>query len=144
MLKKIFIVALAILVMGGANVALAENSMGGSEKTHTKTEKTIDLPCVQSAVAVRESAIQKAFTAYSGSVSTALTARATALNTAWGMTVGTERRAARKSAWEAYRTSVQSARTTMKTAKKSAWEAFKTASKACKVEVVESEESDMI
>lgn len=137
MFKKVFVIVLAILVMGGASVAQAETGMGNRERN-------LDLPCVQSAVAVRESAIQKAFTAYSGSVSTALTTRATALNSAWGMTVGTERRAARKSAWEAYRISVQSARTTMRTAKKSAWEAFKTASKACKVEVVESEENDMI
>ena len=137
MLKKVFVIVLAIFVMGGSSVAQAETGM-------VNRERNLDLPCVQSAVAVRESAIQKAFTAYSGNVSTALTTRATALNSAWGMTVGTERRAARKSAWEAYRTSVQSARTTMRTAKKSAWEAFKTSSKACKVEVVESEENDMI
>ena len=140
MLKKIFIIALAFIVMSGANVALAENGGGFNGGSN----KTLDLPCVQSAVAIRESSIQKAFTAYAGSVTTALTTRASALNSAWGMTVGTERRAARKSAWEVYRTSIQSARTTMKTAKKSAWEAFKTASKACKVEVVESEEGDLI
>lgn len=135
--KNIIITALAFLVLGGANMVYAENGMGNRERN-------LDLPCIQSAVAAREASIQKAFTAYTGSVSTALTARASALHTAWGMTVGTERRAARKSAWEAYRTAHQSARKTMTTEKKTAWEAFKTASKACKVEVVESEANDLI
>lgn len=136
-MKKILVLTLALLILGGANMAYAQNRTAAPERT-------LNLACVQSDVAIREGAIQKAFMTFSGSISSALSARATALNTAWGMTVGTERRAARKTAWEAYRTASNEARTAFKTSKKSAWDTFKTASKNCKVEVVESELNDNI
>lgn len=127
---------LAIMVIG-VKPALAETRTGNQEHQY-------DLPCVQSAVATREAAIQKAFTTYANSITLALTNRASALNTAWGITDGPQRRAARKSAWETYRSANQSARTTMKSSKKAAWETFRTASKNCKVPVAETEENDMI
>lgn len=134
-MKKIFISILGILALVSGSSAYAQDQV-------TNRERKLDLPCVQSAVAVRETAIQNAFKTFSASIGTALSNRGTSLNTAWGMTNGPERRAARKTAWETYRKASNEARATFKSSKKSAWEAFKTASKACKVEVVESEEND--
>lgn len=136
-MKKYIAFALLAIMIVGIKPALAETRTGNSERQY-------DLPCVQSAVATREAAIQKAFGAYSSSIALALTDRASALNTAWGITDGPERRATRKSAWEAYRSANQSARATMKSSKKAAWETFRTASKNCKVPVAETEENDMI
>jgi len=136
-MKKLAIATLAFAMLATAAPAFAENRGEG-----TKHEKQYDLPCVQSAVATRESAIQKSWTTFAGAVSSALSARASALNSAWGVTDGPARRTARKAAWETYRTANKSAREAFRREKKAAWESFKSASASCKAPVVEAEASD--
>lgn len=141
-MKKLMVATLAFALLATAAPVFAENQSGSMKRE--RTEKQYDLPCVQSAVATREAAIQKSWTNYTSAISSALSARASALNTAWGNSDGPARRTARKAAWENYRTANKSAREAFRSDKKSAWESFKTASAACKVPLVETEESDQL
>ena len=97
----------------------------------------INLACIQTAVDAREQSIGAAFSAFSTTESAALTARASALHTAWAITDATARRAARSAAWSTYTTANRSAFSTLRAARKAAWSAFATASKACHTAVVE-------
>ena len=102
-------------------------------------KETLNISCVQVAVDAREGTIDQAFATYSGKMTTALTARKTALHNAWGITDATARKSARDAAWTAYKTAAKAAHTELKTTKQKAWSDFKTASKACHVPVVESQ-----
>ena len=88
--------------------------------------------CVAPAIAIRESAIQSAFSTFSTAMSGALTARASDLAAAWQATDKTSRNKAIKAAWSKFRTSSRTARQAHNTAVKSAWSAFERARKACK------------
>ncbi len=123
----------ALLVASFALPAFAQTSAG----TPTASAPKMDLACVQNAVDVREGAIGDAFSSFTTSENTALSARKSALHDAWGMTDGKSRRAARDKAWSDYHIANKAAFAALRTAKKSAWSAFETASKACKVPVVE-------
>lgn len=136
-MKRLAIATLTFAILATTTPVFAETQGMNREKQY-------DLPCVQSAVATRESAIQKYWTNYTSAVSSALSARASALNTAWGNSDGPARRTARKAAWETYRTANKSVREAFRRDKKSAWESFKTASAACKVPTVETEEADQL
>jgi len=138
-MKKIIILSLCVLLLG-SSVAFAQTTNTTTKQKNTTA--TLNLPCIQTAVSNRETAIAGSFSTFSSSVSADLSARASALSTAWGLTDGKARKAARKAAWDAYKNASEKARTTFKASKQTAWDAFKTASAACKVPVVESAAND--
>ncbi len=141
-MKKTIVLGLsvALLAMSGSITYAQIKSVGA--KAFANQNASMNLPCVQTAVGVRETAIQASFTKFTSSTLTAMQTRATALNTAWGMTVGAERRAARKAAWDAYKSTNDAARATFKTEKQVAWDTFNKASAVCGVEVVETPSQD--
>lgn len=168
-MKKILVLSLGfMLVFGGFSFASAQgnpnnnyidclttpcplppdqsnqNPVTNQQPVTTSVNNTLDLACVQTAVAIRETSMVSAFNTFSASMSTALSTRAASLNTAWGLTDAKARREARSAAWKAFSASSKTAKTTFKTSKKSAWNTFKTATKACKVPLAESEGSDLI
>ncbi|MEK7588959.1 MAG: hypothetical protein AAB438_04055 [Patescibacteria group bacterium] len=132
---------LAIAVLFSTSFAFAQDgtSNTGTTTPVATTTSVNNMQCIQTAVATREAAVIAAWTTFSSATSTALSARATALNTAWGMTDAKARRTARNTAWSTYKTDAKKAGYDLKMAKRTAWEAFKTASKGCKTPVVESE-----
>jgi hypothetical protein len=89
----------------------------------------VNLTCMQTAVDAREDAIAEAFTTFNDDVSEALTARKTALHTAWGLTERAARNAAIKSAWTAWKAAHKDALADLKTDRKAAWNTFKTTAK---------------
>jgi len=169
-MKKILVLSLGfMLAFGGFSFTFAQDSLANTgtttvncittpcpeatttaftpttiATTTSANSNTLNLQCVQTAVATREASMVNAFNAFSTSMSTALSTRATALNTAWGLTDAKARRETRSAAWKAFSVSSKTAKTTFKTSKKSAWNTFKTATKECKVPLAESEGSDLI
>lgn len=125
------------LVIAGSMLAgLAAVPAFADNTTSTAGSSVISanaLQCAQAAISKRESAVSAAWSAFSGSVTSALSARSSALNTAWGNTDRKERRTAINAAWKAFNSSVKDARKTLRASEKSAWSAFRSDSKNCKV-----------
>lgn len=138
MLKKI---AFSILGLA-AVVAIPAFAETGGASTSTRSSSQINLACVQTAVGAREQAISAAFATFSTAESAALSARAAALQTAWGITESKVRRSAIKAAWSTFKTANKNAFKALRTSRKSAWATFKTASKACRAPVEESAEAE--
>jgi hypothetical protein len=131
MFKKFFssmMVSVSMLALSAAP-AFAETT---ATVTAAPVRKTVDLACMVAAVDAREVALQTAFTTFGTAQTAALTTRASALHTAWGMTDAKARRTALKTAWNTYRTSHRAAVSAHRTAHNSAWSAFRTAAKTCK------------
>ncbi len=112
-------------------------TLGAFAATAAAATKAMDLPCVQKAVDVRESATQAAFAAFSSAQTKALTDRAAALHNSWGQENASARRSARTASWNVYKAANKDAMDTLHAAKRAAWTAFGSASLACGVEVVE-------
>jgi hypothetical protein len=88
----------------------------------------------------RETSVTTAWTTFTTKVTTALSARKTALIDAWNMTDAKARNQAIDSAWKAWKTEKKSATEQLKRDRKAAWETFKTTAKSsCKVEVPKAE-----
>jgi hypothetical protein len=125
--------------MGAGKVSVSDLSMTKREGAMMK--KAIDGACVASAVGVREDALITAHAAHSTAVTTALTARKTALMAAWNLTDVKARRTAREAAWATFRTARKASNATLKTSVTTAYTAFNTAAKACGVH--EKEQAEM-
>ncbi len=127
-MKKLLVGSLTGAILLGAAVlpAFAE-----STSTASSTPRTVNTACVQTAVLKRESAVASAFDAFSTAVKSALTARSSALNTAWGKTDRKEIRTEVNAAWKTYRASLKSAKQTHNKAVRAAWSGFKTDAKTC-------------
>ncbi len=122
MFKKILGLALVANMLTVALPALAANG---------------STACVGSAVSIREAAIDSAMTGFNQSVTTAYSARAVALQTAYGKNLGNGTlRTDIKVTWVAFTLAMQNARTAWRTARNSAWSGFRTAVKACKITTV--------
>lgn len=92
-----------------------------TKKTEMKTAKvTVDGACVATLIGTREEAVMAAFATASSSWTTARTALASALATAWT----NKDAAARKTAWATYDKTLKSVNTTRKTAVRAAWSTF--------------------
>jgi hypothetical protein len=122
---------MASLIMGAvAFTPFAAHAETGG----TKTKKTVDLTCMQTAVGTREDAIIKAFEGFTTDTTDALKARKSALNDGWAMADGPARKAAIKKAWMDWKSAKKEAHTDLKSARKTAWDTFKTTAKTtCKV-----------
>lgn len=93
--------------------------------------KNIDIACMATAVAARESAMQTAMATYSAAITTAFTARASGLAAAWLLAGKTARDAAIKAAWKTFGTAKNTAANAFRSSKKNAWNTFGIAQKAC-------------
>jgi hypothetical protein len=131
-MKYIFGMSMAMMIMVVGVVSVRAESSTGQ----------VDIACMQQAVATREASIADAFGVFSQGVTSALTARASALATVWSQQEHTARVTLRKEAWRGYKNTMKSLRTSFKTAKKSAWTTFKSATKSCKGTVEETEKLD--
>ena len=135
--KKII---LTITVIGLA--AIFATTVFAQNGAHVGAKSTINNVCVQAAVDIREQAMGDAWTTFSSSVASALSARKTALHGAWGLADGSARRTARAAAWEAFNNANKSAHSALKAVRKNIWSVFKNSSNACGVLVVEAPARD--
>lgn len=94
---------------------------------------TVDPVCVQNAVTKRENAIIAGVDAFSTTVKSALQTRRDSLVNAWSITDKNQRRAAIKTAWDAFRGTWKSASTALRNARKAAWAQYRTDAKACHI-----------
>ena len=90
-----------------------------------------DVACIQNAVSVRESSIMNAVTTAQSVHTQALNTRASALQSAWGITDKTARKEAVKSAWSTYKTTMETNHQTRKSAHQTIKETFKQSKQAC-------------
>ncbi len=123
MLKNV-ITSTVLFLFAFVNISFAQDV--------TTTSQTDNTNCVASAIAVRETAIQTAFTNFSSSMSSAFTKRASDLATGSVLTDRIARNSAIKNAGQSFRNSSISAKKTYNTARQSAWQQFSTARKSCK------------
>ncbi|KKS23691.1 MAG: hypothetical protein UU83_C0043G0008 [Candidatus Jorgensenbacteria bacterium GW2011_GWF2_41_8] len=136
----VFLTVLAAMGLGMFGFASAD------EATPTPTISVTPRPglaCMQTAVAKRDGAIITAFGKFSSGITTALTVRKDALVAAWGINNVKDRRAAIRAAWNAFRTSNQSARTTLKSERNSAWKQFRVDAKGCRINNIGAEGEKM-
>lgn len=123
---KKFILSLFLFSLFIVPVASAEDGRSGNV-----AKKNVDVACVASAVGVREDAIMSAWDKFDDAVTAVLTARKSALVSAWALTDVKERRKAIKDAWATAKKSRREAAKTYASERKSAWVAFKNTVKAC-------------
>ena len=100
-------------------------------KEENKEGKTADIACVQTAVDARESAIDTAWGTFTKSMTSAYAARKSALHYAWSLTDAKARKDAIRGAWKAFKKATKAARKQWMSDRKAAWEVFKTAKKSC-------------
>lgn len=122
MLKIIKNIILSSSILALALPALAETSAKPAE---------LQVSCIQAAVEKRDTSLIAAFDAYANAAKTALSARTSALKTAWAISAAKDRRAAIKQGWKKYSDSLTAARRTFSAAKKTAWQQFNAERKAC-------------
>lgn len=99
--------------------------------SHTPAPK-VDPACMQTAIGKRDDAIISALDTYYNAAKSALTARKSALQAAWGMTDKKARRDAQRKAWSDYRAATKDSRKTFRNAQRDAWKQFNTDAKACR------------
>ncbi len=117
---------------------------GEMQKDSSVAAKPVDLACVQTAVAKRETALSAGLDAYYTAVKAALDARKTALNAAWGTADATARKTAVQAAWTTFKAASTTQRRTIATTRKNAWTLFKAERSVCggQDEVREGEKMD--
>ncbi len=137
MMPNVLLIALISL---GAMVALFAMPQVSEASSHTNATSTqmrkakVDAVCMQTAVGVREDAIQSAWTTFSSSTLAALSVRKSALNAAWGLTDLKAQKTSIIKAWKDWKKSSKDAHMTLKKDRKAAWETFKkTAKNTCKI-----------
>ncbi len=91
------------------------------------------LDCARAAVSARESAIASAQTAFGSCTATTLSARKTALESAWSIAESRERNKAANDAWNKFIQDQKACRENHKKTVKAAWDGFKSAIKDCKI-----------
>lgn len=102
-------------------------------KTNDKAEKPLNVQCIQNALEKRDAAIITAHGTYNASIVAALTARKDGLKSAWAKVTRDERREARKTVWDTFRTSHKSAHEGLRTIRKVSWSTFDADMNACGV-----------
>lgn len=96
------------------------------------TTSAAAIACVGAAVGARETALGGSVSTYSQSVVSAYSARATSLQQAYMLTTGSAVKAAVKSSWSTFTSTIRSARSAWSTGRSDAWKTFRTAAAACK------------
>ena len=123
------------LLMGATMLAIGAPALAKSIPNVT---------CMQTAIAVRETAIQKAFATYMQTVSDAYSKRATGLAAAWALTDTNARKQGIKSAWVSFRNTKQTAKKMYVKSRNALWITFKGAAKACHMETGEDTGSESL
>ena len=121
-----------------AREGMAEKHAREATTTNDGTKKMragkVDATCMQTAVATREGALISAWEGFSADITTALTARKTALNDAWGKTDATSQREALVKSWQDWKKASKDAHMELQKDRKAAWETFKkTTKESCKI-----------
>ncbi|MDP2788727.1 MAG: hypothetical protein Q8O46_01570 [bacterium] len=116
------------LSLAFAPIAFAER---GSEDARVRTNSSVNITCVGTAVGVREDAIMSAWSKFDDAVTAVLTARKTALVAAWSLTDTSTRKNAVKAAWATAKKDRKAVANTHKSERRAAWTSFKTAARAC-------------
>lgn len=127
MTRTFSIAALTLFVAAG--LAFAETNSNNS----VRPSQTLNVSCIQNAVEKRDSAIITAHSAFSTSITSALTARKDALKLSWAKPTREERSSSRKAAYDTFRSAQKSAHSTLRTVRISSWNTFNTEMKACGV-----------
>ncbi len=96
--------------------------------------RVVDAACMQAATEKRDSMISGAVDFYGTTVKSALTARTSALKTAWGVADAKNRREALRLAWEKFKGTWRTALGGLRDAKNSAWKQFYADRKVCGAE----------
>lgn len=134
--KFINTVAALSLIVGIAAPALAQSPSPipsrAPEVSPRVTPKTVDLACMKTAVEKRDNAVIAALDIFHAGVKQSLTTRRDALKAAWDKSGKNERKAAIRAAWAAFDGTWKKARSGMEAAKKSAWNAYRTEANACR------------
>lgn len=98
-----------------------------------KATSTINVACVQAAVEKRENALIAGHDTFNTSIKAALEARKVALKDAWSAADKATRQSKKNTAYKNFKTSTQSAHTSLRGVRNTAWSAFTTEMKACGV-----------
>jgi hypothetical protein len=111
-----------------------DGKLNGDVDAKASLDTSIDLVCMQTAVAKREASMQSAQQVYVAAWSAALTKRAVDLKAAWQITTSKERMVAIRASWKTFHTSMKAAKKTHQESHKLAWKTFRTDAKACRGE----------
>ena len=115
-----------------------------ASSTSSSTRPTINLSCVQTAVAERETAVSASWGEFNTSITVALTARKDALVSAWQLTDAKARAEALKSLWKNWKDASKGAHEALKTDRKATRDEFKQTMKdECKVTNLPKEDEEM-
>lgn len=109
------------------------------QATPKSTKPSLDIACMQAAVAKRETAVAEAYTTLATAQANALKSRAGAINAAWQNTDASARKAAVRAAWTDFKKITLDARTAQKNARLELWKQFRTEAQTCKAPKSEQE-----
>ena len=130
MLRKSITAVLSIGILGAMTLpALAQTTPVAANTSTSTNAKTV---CVGSAVAAREQSIDAAMVTLTQATNSAYTARAKALIQAYMLPTSTEVKAATKSAWSTFSSSMSAARKVWQSSRNDSWTTFKKAAGQCK------------
>ena len=150
------IVAFADFGTKGITTSMANGvtlKMADKKVTIKKESKKVDLPisvtfdpaCMKEKVTTRETSIITSMGTYTTEITSALTARKTAIIDAWGLTDTLTREQTIKNTWSAFKTAQKAARSKYLTAVKKTWADWKVAAKTCGVTTLtETQASDTL
>ena len=126
--------AMLALLFGAGGFAQAKEQ---PERTPKVQMASLNVACIQGAIADRDNAIIAAVNTYHTAVVSALTARRDAFSAAWAITDRAARREALKTALEAFRSARKGAAEAFRKARENAWSEFSKDRKACGVSAQE-------
>ena len=136
MTRTLSIAALSLFAATSFTFAMTDStdmSRDTMMKKNDKTEKPLNVQCIQNALEKRDAAIITAHGTYNTSIVAALTARKDGLKSAWAKVTRAERKEARNGIWNTFRTSHKSAHEGLRTIRKASWSTFDIDMKACGV-----------
>lgn len=139
--KQITIGLILVSLFAGMTAFAETNTETTTKKPEkNKTERVVNLTCMQTAVDTRETAIMKNQDDFAAAIKTAMTARKTALHDAWGLSDKSARKEAIRKAWKTWKDAVKKAKADREKANKATWETFRTTAKtSCKEELPKEE-----
>lgn len=130
-LMAVFLVAGSVQAATGTSNT-AERQAMRAQKVEFRKSGNVDVACIGTAVATRETALGSAVSSMNTSVENAYSARASALAAAYAQTDTAEVRTDVRAAWDAFKKDVRAARSAWKAAQKSAWNTYRDSTKSCK------------
>jgi len=133
--KKIIIILAILLIMLAISITLpvrADNATTASN-TSPLIASNYNVACLQTAIEKRDNAMIATLTIYNGAIIPAISARADALKSAWGLANQNSRSAAIKKAWSDFLALEKASLKALKADKRVAWSQFRKDKAVCKV-----------